>query len=130
MAKNDKRTNNDLQNKSQKTKDRATRTLLKTRDELRCSGRVSISCSTSVTRRVILVTNPVISHEWWKNWEILTTSISSMNRCYPFTLLFYRVSNLQIIKHFQLDSFVIILFFSIRRCHIDLLVGNVISLIW
>jgi len=44
-----------------KTKDRVTRTPLKTGAELRCSGRVSSSCSTSGTRRVILVTNPVIS---------------------------------------------------------------------
>jgi hypothetical protein len=31
--------------------------------ELRCSGRVNSSCSTSDTRRVNLVTNPLISHE-------------------------------------------------------------------
>jgi hypothetical protein len=37
-----------------KTKDRVTRTPLKTRDELRCSGRVSCSCPTSGTRRVDL----------------------------------------------------------------------------
>ena len=35
-----------------KTKDRVTRTPLKTACELRCSGRVSISCSSSGTRRV------------------------------------------------------------------------------
>ena len=46
-----------------KTKDRVTRTPIKTGVELRCSGRVSSSCSTSGTRRVNLVTNPVISHE-------------------------------------------------------------------
>ena len=46
-----------------KTKDRVTRTPLKTGDEARCSGRVSRSCSTSRTRRVNLVTNLVISHE-------------------------------------------------------------------
>jgi len=40
-----------------KTKDRATRTPLKTGCELRCSGRVSSSCSSSGTRRVNLVTN-------------------------------------------------------------------------
>jgi hypothetical protein len=33
--------NNDLQNTPQKTKDRGTRTPLKTGDELMCSGRVS-----------------------------------------------------------------------------------------
>ena len=46
-----------------KTKDRVTRTPPKTRGELRCSGKVSSSCSTSGIRRVNLVTNPVISRE-------------------------------------------------------------------
>ena len=44
------------------TKDRVARTPPKTGGELRCSGRVSISWSKSDTRRVNLVTNPVISH--------------------------------------------------------------------
>jgi hypothetical protein len=35
--------------------------------ELRCSERVSSSCCTSGTRRVKLVTNLVISCEWWKD---------------------------------------------------------------
>jgi hypothetical protein len=43
-----------------KAKDRVTRTPLKTGGELRCSGRVSSSCS---THHVNLVINPVISHE-------------------------------------------------------------------
>ena len=42
-----------------KTKGRVTRTPLKTRAELRWSGRVSSSCSTSDTHRVNLVTNPM-----------------------------------------------------------------------
>jgi len=46
-----------------KTKSRVTRTPLKTGGELKCSGRVSSSCSTSSTRRVNLVTNPGIRHE-------------------------------------------------------------------
>ena len=46
-----------------KTKDRITRTPLKTGVELRCSGRVGSSCSTSSTGLVNLVRNPVISHE-------------------------------------------------------------------
>jgi hypothetical protein len=46
-----------------KTKDRVTRTPLKIGDELRCSGWVGSSCSTSDIRRVNLVTNPVINHE-------------------------------------------------------------------
>jgi hypothetical protein len=57
-----------------KTKDRLTRTQLKTGGELGCSGRVGISCSTSGTRRVNLVTNPVIDHEWGKDREVFMTS--------------------------------------------------------
>ena len=45
------------------TKDRVTRTPLTNGGELRCSGRVGSSCSTGGTRRVNLVTNPVISRE-------------------------------------------------------------------
>ena len=69
-----KRTNNDLQNHTHNTKDRVTRTPLKTGGELGSSGRISSSCSTSGTRRVNLVINPVISHEWGKDREVLTTS--------------------------------------------------------
>jgi hypothetical protein len=54
--KKNKRTNNDLQNTMQKTKDRVTRTPLKTGDEIMCSGRVSSLCFTSGTNRVTLVT--------------------------------------------------------------------------
>jgi hypothetical protein len=41
-----------------------TRTPLKTGGELRCPGRVSSTCSTCGTRRIILVTNPVICHNY------------------------------------------------------------------
>jgi len=54
QTKKDKRTNNDLQNITQKTKDRVTRTPLKTGGELGCSGWVSSSCSTRGTRRITL----------------------------------------------------------------------------
>ena len=57
MAKR-KRTNNDLQIITQKNKDRATRTPLKTWGELRSSGRISRCCSTCDTHRVTLVTHP------------------------------------------------------------------------
>ena len=50
-------------NHTYKTKDRVTRTQLKSGGELRCSGRVGSSCSTNGTRRVNLVTNPIISRE-------------------------------------------------------------------
>ena len=56
-----KRTNNDQH--THKTKDRVTRTPLKLGDELKCSEMISSSCSTSDTRRVNLVTSPLISHE-------------------------------------------------------------------
>jgi len=48
----------------------------KHRGELRYSGRIRSSCSTSDTRRVNIVTNPVINHEWGKDveFEVFTTS--------------------------------------------------------
>ena len=57
-----KRTNNDLQNIHIKLKIEKHEPI-KTRGELRCPGRVSKSCSTSDSRRVNLVTNPVIRYE-------------------------------------------------------------------
>jgi hypothetical protein len=57
-----KRTHSDLQDihiKLMIEKHEPTKTL----GELRCSGMVSSSCSTSDTRSVNLVTNPVISHK-------------------------------------------------------------------
>jgi hypothetical protein len=71
-----------------KTKDRVTRTSLITGGELRCSGRVNSSCSTSGTRRVNLVTNPVISHERGKDPEVLTTSFPSF---FDLRLWYYHV---------------------------------------
>jgi len=50
-------TNNDLQSTTKKSKDRATRTPLKTRGEHRCSGRVRTSCFSSDTRRATLLIN-------------------------------------------------------------------------
>jgi hypothetical protein len=63
---NDQKVQKDKQRSTKhtyKAKDRVTRTPLKTEGELRCSGRVRSSCSTSGTRRVNLVANPVISRE-------------------------------------------------------------------
>ena len=58
-----------------KTKDRVTQTPLKTGGELRCSGRVSSSCSTIDTCCVTLVTNTVISHAL----NIISNSIHTPN---------------------------------------------------
>jgi hypothetical protein len=52
-----------------KTKDRVSRTPLKNRAWTQVLRKGSSSCSTSDTRRVNLVTNPVIRHEWGKNRE-------------------------------------------------------------
>jgi len=62
QKKKDKRTNNDLQNITHKTKDRVTRIPLKTESELRCSGRVCVSYSTSATRCVTLITKESCSY--------------------------------------------------------------------
>jgi hypothetical protein len=59
---------------TRKTKDRVTRTPLKIRGELRCSGRVNSSYSTSDTCRVNLVTNPVTSRERGMDRKVFTTS--------------------------------------------------------
>ena len=74
QTKRDRRTNNDLQNTTHKTKDRVTRTPLNTGCEIGCSGRVSSSCSSSDTRRVTLVTNLVISYERGQDPTMFTES--------------------------------------------------------
>ena len=81
QKKKDKSTNNYLQTTTKKTEDRVTLTLLKTGGELRYSGIVSSSCSTSGTHRVTLVTNPVTSQERGKDREVFTTSGT-----YPWSL--------------------------------------------
>jgi hypothetical protein len=62
--------------------------------KLRCSGMVSSSCSTSGTRRVNLVTNPVISHEWGKTPEVFTTSehatLQNWTRSVPIGITHWR----------------------------------------
>ena len=55
-----KRTNYDLETTTQKI--------------LKCSGSVGSSCFTCGTRRVTVVTNLVISHEWGKNGIVITTN--------------------------------------------------------
>ena len=63
QKKKDKRTNNNIQNIIKYTKNRATRIPLKLGGELRYSRTVRSFCSTSATRCVTLVTNPMICHE-------------------------------------------------------------------
>jgi hypothetical protein len=72
QKKRNRRTNNDLQNTTHKTKDRVTRTPLSTGCEIKCSGRVSSSCSSSDTSRVTLVTNLVISYERGQDPKMIT----------------------------------------------------------
>ena len=87
VKRRDKRTNNNLQKITQKTKDRAARTPSKIRSELRCSGRVISSCSTCDTRSVTFVTNPVINHEWRTYWIVLTT-----NGTYTWTQILHSIT--------------------------------------
>ena len=67
---------------TQKTKDRVTWTPLNTGGELRCFGRVNSSCSTSGTRRINVVTKPVISHKCEKNLDVLKDSCPGATRAY------------------------------------------------
>jgi hypothetical protein len=69
MAKR-KGTNNDIHNITQRTKDCATQTPLKTEEELKCSRSVSSSCSTSYTRRMI-----VKRHEHYLIWKCCWTPV-------------------------------------------------------
>ena len=62
----------------------------KTGGELRCSGSVGSSCSTSDTRHVDLVTNPMISHEWGKFREVLTTSGTYLGSSQSVTQIFHK----------------------------------------
>jgi hypothetical protein len=80
MAKR-KRTNNDLQNTTQKTTDRETRAPLQPGCAM-CLGSAGSSCSTSGTLRIALVTNPVICDEWGKYRDVRTTSGT-----YPWSLV-------------------------------------------
>ena len=66
-----KRRSNDIQNTTQKAG-----------DELRCSRRVSSSCSSRRTRRVTLVANPMISHEKGTDGIVITT-----NGTYPWSFV-------------------------------------------
>jgi hypothetical protein len=59
-----KKTNNNLQITTEKTKDRAARTPLKPGGVLMCSGRISSSCSIYDTCRVTFATNTVIYKSW------------------------------------------------------------------
>jgi hypothetical protein len=58
MTKTKRKTDKQRSNNTQKTKDQPKRTPLKTGGELKCSGRVNSSCSTSETRHVNLVKKP------------------------------------------------------------------------
>ena len=59
-------TRNDLEKPTHRPKDRTIRILQKARDELVCSGRVSSSCSTNRTRRIII--KPHQHHVIWNLW--------------------------------------------------------------
>jgi hypothetical protein len=65
-----------------KTKDRVTRTPLKTWGEFRCSGKVDSSCSTSGTRHVNLATNPVKTHESGAKHDNPNTNMQHGDQCY------------------------------------------------
>ena len=89
------RTDNTMaKRKGQKVKQRSTKHThktkdwIKTRGELRCSGRVSSSYSTSGTSRVNLFTNPVIRLEWGNDREVLLTCgvISIIELCLAYKL--------------------------------------------
>jgi len=112
QMKNEKRRNNDLQNNTQKTKDRVTRTPLKTGGELRCSGREGSSCSTRGSRHVTLVTNPARSHVWGKDREVLTTSGT-----YPWWTFVFRIDRCSVNKSHKISTLGLHLKFGVDKFH-------------
>jgi len=74
-----------------KTKDWVTRTPLKSGVEIRCSGMVRSSCTTSGTRHVNFVTNPVISHGWGKYREVCSTSGTYGHLWYRYSITVNKV---------------------------------------
>jgi hypothetical protein len=109
-----KSTNNDLQNITHKTKDRVTRTPLKTGAEIRCFARVSSSCSTSGTHRNDLKMNIIFyfiyslkNKNKCRNFQIFNLNIKNITLTFSeevlclFDLVFYlqnRISTVQRIK--------------------------------
>jgi hypothetical protein len=95
--------NNDLQNTTQKTKDRAT---TKTRGEFRCSARVGRSCSTSGTRRVHKQSTLSMLRLLHKHKYTVHSFVSSVNSLHCFLLL------ISFIKLFVNDINVTMLFMN------------------
>jgi hypothetical protein len=105
-----------------KTNDRVKRTPLKTGGELMCSGRVSSSCTTSGTRRVNLVRNLMISHEWRKDQEVFT-KIGT----YPWSFVTQIFHNGQS-RNIYLDIASSFRWFMLTlNCYLRILVSNTIT---
>jgi hypothetical protein len=100
--KKDKRTNTYLQDTIQKTKDRITRTPLKTGGELMCSRMVGSSYSTSDTCRFTLVKSPVLSHEWGMDREVPFFDLQILITLLVFSNSFY--NQLQFITYNMVSS--------------------------
>jgi hypothetical protein len=83
-----------------KTKDRVTRTPLKTGSELRCPGMVGSSCSTSGTRHVSLVKNPVI-----KSWMRKRPGLRQVEHIRGQLWHRYPIAVKQVMENFRSDDF-------------------------
>ena len=100
------------------------RTPLKYEGEPKCSEKVGSSCSTSGTCRVNLVTNPVISHEWVKDLEVLQGNISvlicdtdSTGFTYRLDMLKSRASKFRGPPANLYNTFVTVIGLSYLCCH-------------
>ena len=67
-----------------KTKDRVTLTPLKTGGELRCSGRVNSSCSTSGTNRVLCS----CLQNWRGKWPYFSSIVHNLNNHILYMVIF------------------------------------------
>ena len=102
QMKKSNRTNNNLQNITQKTKDRVTRTPLRIGRELRCSERESSSSSTSGTRRV----SQAVLSNWFTDQftSTLKTPWKQINLNEDKSHLMSDFSNYSINEHHNLEE--------------------------
>ena len=116
-------TNSHLQNITYKTKDRVTQTPLITGDELRCSGRVDSSCSTRDNCRVNLITNSVISHNFFMKLTFFYSCKVNTTKIIFFPLYILEILMLAV-KVGYANHVYLFFFYSKIICFLYLIVGK------
>ena len=79
---------------TQKINDWSTQSSLKIRVELRCSGWISSSCPTCVTRRVTIVSYLVLSHAWRKDKSVIIWTKRNLKNYIILDSLWFNILNM------------------------------------